>query len=177
MRLTVRTVCTDRSSNASWYTTTERDWWREGESRPCWILEGGDWWRRGVTSCCHAQIWELSCQSEKPETDVKFQKCLFFKEKLPQDLRLQSGTWARTECHGGRPIFFLEKTQTNVTDVLLGLPAGRHGPSPTRAVLRRISYSFHRGCGIAGRIERLEQWWVDLDVSGHEADWASLACL
>ena len=27
------------SSNASWFTTTERDWWREGKSRPCWMGE------------------------------------------------------------------------------------------------------------------------------------------
>ena len=83
-----------------------------------------------------------------------------------------------------RASHFLEKkshatkqTKQNVTDVLLGLPADRDGPCPTRAVLHRISHSFHRGCRIAGRIERLEQWWVDLDVSEHEADWACFACL
>ena len=105
-------------------------------------------------------------------------------EKLP-DRALQSGTWARTECHGGRPIFFSfckkrvtqQNKQNNVTDVLFGLPADRDGPCPTTAVLRRISHSFHRGCRIAGRIERLEQWWVDLGVSGHEAVWACFACL
>ena len=95
------------------------------------------------------------------------------------DRALQAGTWARTECHGGRPIFVTQrnKTKTNVTDVLLGLPVGRDGPCPTTAVLHRISHSFHRGCRIAGRTERLEQWWVDLDVSGHEADWTCYACL
>ena len=70
-----------------------------------------------------------------------------------------------------------QNKQINVIDVLLGLPAGRNGPCPTRVVLHRISHSFHRGCRIAGRIERLEQWWVDLDVSEHEADWACFACL
>ena len=80
----------------------------------------------------------------------------------------------------GVPIFFVtqrKQNKTNVTDVLLGLPADRDGPCPTSLVLHRIGHSFHRGCGIAGRIERLEQWWVDLDVSGHEAVWASLVCL
>ena len=67
-----------------------------------------------------------------------------------------------------------KQTKQNVTDVLLGLPADRDGPCPTTVVLHRISHSFHRGCRIAGRIERLEQWWVDLDVSEHEADWAVL---
>ena len=70
-----------------------------------------------------------------------------------------------------------KQTKTNVTDVLLGLPADRDGPCPTSLVLHRISHSFHRGCRIVRRTERLEQWWVDLDVSEHEADWACFACL
>ena len=56
---------------------------------------------------------------------------------------LQAGTWARTECHGGRPYFCHTTTkvtelksvtqqnetkQNNVTVVLLGLPVGRDGP-------------------------------------------------
>ena len=32
-------------------------------------------------------------------------------EKLP-DRALQSRTWARTECHGGRPIFFFYKKKS-----------------------------------------------------------------
>ena len=91
---------------------------------------------------------------------------------------LQAGTWARTECHGGCPIFEKRVTQqTNVTDVLLGIPVGRDGPCPTTMVLLRISCSFHRGCKIAGRFERLARWRVDLGVSGLEAVWADLACL
>ena len=57
-----------------------------------------------------------------------------------------------------------QNKQINVTDVLLGLPAGRDGPCPIGAVLHRIRHSFRRECRIAGRTERLEQWWVDLDV-------------
>ena len=56
-------------------------------------------------------------------TSRVLEKKEYFNEKLP-DRVLQAGTWARTECHGGRPCFLSHnenKTKNNVTDVLVGL--------------------------------------------------------
>ena len=138
---------------------------------------------RGVTSF-PPYTSHVTCQKTgSGSKNVKIFYLFYFctkKENLP-DRVLQAGTWARTECHGGRPLFChttkQNKKQNNVTDVLLGLPTDRDGPCPIGAVLHRIGHSFHRGCRIVDRIERLEQWWVDLGVSEHEADWACFACL
>ena len=151
----------------------DRDWWREGESRPRWIWEGCD--------VIVPYKGHVTCQ--KTGSGSKISKCSFFNEKLPGP-KVTSGNVGPDRVSRRASHFFSfekiesrNKKQNNVTDVLLGLPAGRDGPCPTTAVLRRISHSFHRGCRIAGRIERLGRWRVDLGVSGHEAVWACLACL
>ena len=111
---------------------------------------------------------------------LKKNEYLIFNEKLPELTERFTGGNVGPDRVSRRASHFCHTTKqnkNNVTDVLLGLSAVRDGPCPTSLVLHRIGHSFHRGCGIVGRIERLEQWWVDLDVSGHEAVWASLACL
>ena len=128
---------------------------------------------------CGVTLRHARKKSRKRVTSV------FFNDKKKKN---KPGMYKRERGPGpsvtGVPFFFFfgkrvtqQNKQNNVTDVLLGLPAVRDGPCPTTSVLRRISHSFHRGCRIVGRIERLGRWRVDLGVSGHEAVWACLACL
>ena len=55
---------------------------------------------RVVTSLCSIRAMS---PVKKPEAEVKFQNVLFLMRNC-LDLRLQAGTWGRTESHGGRPI-------------------------------------------------------------------------
>ena len=65
----------------------------------------------------------------------------------------------------GVPFFVTQRNKrNNVTDVLLWVAMVLDGPSSIGAVLCRRGQSLHRVCGIAGRTEQLEQWWVDFDV-------------
>ena len=61
---------------------------------------------------------------EVVKQEVKFKFFIFERKTCQDDLAVQSGTWAQTECHG-RPIFFLEKTQkghrTKITSGSVGL--------------------------------------------------------
>ena len=91
-------------------------------------------------------------------TRVEKNEYLFFNEKLPGP-KVTSGNVGPDRVSRRASHFVTQRTkQNNVTVVLLGLPAVRDGPCPIGAVLHRIGHSFHRGCGIGDRIERLEQW-------------------
>ena len=49
----------------------------------------------------------LLSHSEKPLTAAcAVTTTLYFARKICLDRALQAGTWARTECHGGRPILW-----------------------------------------------------------------------
>ena len=72
----------------------------------CW--EGCDWSRKGVTSLCPIRVMS---PVKKTGNGSKISKECFIlqKGKICLDLRLQAGTWARTECHGGRPYFVTQR--------------------------------------------------------------------
>ena len=139
-----------------------------------------DWWREGKVAAMLADdviflalmrgaVNQILGVESVTSRVLKCEKMFFNCGKSAWTERYKRERGPGPSATAGVPFIF--------TDVLLGIPAGRDGPCPTTAVLRRISHSFHRGCRIAGRIEWLGRWWVDLDVSGHEADWACFACL
>ena len=141
-----------------------------GKCRPSWIGVFCDWSRGGEKEAIFAQIWAVSFMgdvtgsgSENTGSGSQNVKMFYLVRKICLSEFLQAGTWARTECHGGRPIFVTQRN--NVTDVLLGLlPGGRDGLGSRGPVLCRRGLRFHRVCRIVGRTERLEQWQVDLVV-------------
>ena len=95
------------------FGTVGCDWWRAGEKAA--ILEA---WRVVIgrerddiiLTSFPFQTAQITCQktgsgSKKSKPEVKCQKGDFIHEKLPDRVFLHAGTWARTECHGGRPLF------------------------------------------------------------------------
>ena len=83
-----------------------------------WVVIGGERGKvghvgfgRGVTSFMGykghvtCQIQTMGEESVTSRVFEKTESLIFINEmRNCLDLRLQAGTWARTECHGGRPI-------------------------------------------------------------------------
>ena len=80
---------------------------RGGVDEGCSVVPGGK--KKRVTP------WKPSQGGVRDVTRVEKSEIFKFvmNETICLDRALQAGTWARTECHGGRPIFVTQQMSQN----------------------------------------------------------------